>query len=46
MSNNDLWCSKCRSQHHPAIECVEVPDFLVREVKKPKKRKNKRYRLP
>lgn len=21
MSNNDLWCSKCNSQHHPAEDC-------------------------
>lgn len=23
MSNNDLWCSKCRAQHHPSESCEE-----------------------
>ena len=22
MSNNDLYCSKCKSHHHPAVDCV------------------------
>lgn len=27
MSNNDLPCSKCRGQHHPADECVNTPEM-------------------
>jgi hypothetical protein len=24
MSNNDLWCEKCKSQHHPSEDCFTL----------------------
>lgn len=32
MSNNELWCSKCRSNHHPAVDCIMTRPKSAREI--------------
>ena len=32
MSNNDLYCKKCKSNHHPAVDCVMTFDERIHKV--------------